>query len=123
VNDNWVFRIPTNIPFQLLLGISIVLLFVYIFRLSTNPPIINNHIGTLNYLVVVPLAEEISFRGILLPLFINTLDFHGINSAMEISIGLNAILFTGFHFFYMPLNRKTTIAFFFFFNWGLLKKP
>jgi hypothetical protein len=56
---------------------------------------------------------------VLLPLFINTLDFHGINSATEISIGLNAILFTGFHFFYMPLNRKTTIAFFFFFNWGI----
>jgi membrane protease YdiL (CAAX protease family) len=120
VNNNWVFRLPTNIPFQLILGISIGLLVVFVFRLSTNPPINNNHIGILNYLVILPLTEEISFRGILLPLLINFFDLQRINPVTEVSIVLNAILFTGFHFFYMPLNKKTAIYFFFFFNWGIV---
>lgn len=111
-NESFVWKIPVHADSVLHLFIIVLLINCFISRQSGYYPI--GKFDIFNFILVYPVFEEMSFRGLILPLLVQNRNLPG-----WIGVIASAFVFAVAHLQYYKLNRRSITFMLFAFSGGL----
>ncbi|CAH1208697.1 hypothetical protein PAECIP111892_03161 [Paenibacillus auburnensis] len=115
IKENYVFHLPRNILTVLPLCLVILPINLLISRRSGYSPI--GLFNRINFVITYPVFEEISFRGLILPILVRhqslgekfTLELgNGLFPNLSLAVIITAVLFAVSHLQYYKLNAEST---------------
>lgn len=110
LNDIYVYNLPREVPEVLSMFLMILIINVFISKASGYSPI--GTFDRINFVLAYPVIEEITFRGLVLPVLVKhpvLAEFHHIPNITSTSLGIviTAFLFAVSHLQYYKLNSQS----------------